>query len=163
MAVGNGQQGDAAAVRVFPPVVALVTILLGVFLDSTWSPGIELRIPAPLRYWVGGVIAGGAFLLLGAWSVFLMRRSGQSELPWKPTPSILSHGPYRITRNPMYLMLVLMCVGFAVMLANIWILILLPACIFVLQRYAILPEEEYLERKFGETYLAYKRRVRRWI
>jgi protein-S-isoprenylcysteine O-methyltransferase Ste14 len=59
--------------------------------------------------------------------------------------------------------MVLVCVGVAILLMNVWILLLTPLTVWVLQRYAILPEEEYLERKFGETYLAYKRRVRRWL
>jgi protein-S-isoprenylcysteine O-methyltransferase Ste14 len=71
--------------------------------------------------------------------------------------------PFRFTRNPMYLQLVLACIGFAIVLTNIWILLLTPLSAWVLYRYAILPEERYLERKFGEKYLSYKRRVRRWL
>ena len=161
--MSNEQQRDAAAVRIFPPAVPVITILLGVVLDLAWPLAIELRIPAPLRYWIGGAIAAGAFLGLGAWAVIVMRRAGQTVNPWKPTEDILAHGPYRFTRNPMYLQMVIICVGFAVLLANIWILILLPLCVYVLQQFAILPEEAYLERKFGETYLGYKQKVRRWL
>jgi protein-S-isoprenylcysteine O-methyltransferase Ste14 len=63
----------------------------------------------------------------------------------------------------MYLMMVLLCVGFSIVLSNLWILALTPVCVVLLHRVAILPEEAYLERKFGETYLSYKRRVRRWL
>jgi protein-S-isoprenylcysteine O-methyltransferase Ste14 len=63
----------------------------------------------------------------------------------------------------MYVQMMLVCVGFAVMLMNWWILALTPVGGWVIQRLAILPEEAYLERKFGDGYLAYKRRVRRWI
>ena len=63
----------------------------------------------------------------------------------------------------MYLQMVLTCVGFSVILSNLWILALTPGCAVILQRFAILPEEAYLERKFGEPYLHYKRRVRRWL
>jgi protein-S-isoprenylcysteine O-methyltransferase Ste14 len=63
----------------------------------------------------------------------------------------------------MYLQMLLVCVGVAILLANGWILLLTPVGGWVLQRLAIQPEEAYLERKFGETYLAYKRRVRRWL
>ena len=61
----------------------------------------------------------------------------------------------------MYLQMVLVCVGFAIMLWNLWILLLVPLCAWLLQLLVIAPEEAYLKRKFGETYLAYKRRVRR--
>ena len=63
----------------------------------------------------------------------------------------------------MYLQSVLVCVGVAVILMDLWILALTPICAWLLQRFAILSEEAYLERKFGDTYLAYKGRVRRWI
>jgi protein-S-isoprenylcysteine O-methyltransferase Ste14 len=59
--------------------------------------------------------------------------------------------------------MVLGCIGVAIILMNWWILAVTPLGAWVLQRFAILPEEAYLERKFGDTYLAYKRRVRRWL
>lgn len=92
-----------------------------------------------------------------------MRRSGQSENPYKKTTEIIETGPYRLTRNPMYLQMVLVCIGLAVLLGNLWVLILTPVCALVLHFLVILPEETYLERKFGDEYLACKQRVRRWI
>jgi protein-S-isoprenylcysteine O-methyltransferase Ste14 len=154
---------DAAAVRVFPPAIPLLTILAGFGLQSIWPIGIGIEIPTVFRYWIGGLIFFGAVLLLGGWSVLLMRRSGQSENPWKPTTAIIERGPYRLTRNPMYLQMVVACIGVAIAFANTWILLLVPVCAWVLQALAIIPEEQYLERKFGEHYLAYKKRVRRWI
>jgi protein-S-isoprenylcysteine O-methyltransferase Ste14 len=154
---------DAAAVRVFPPALPLVTILAGVGLQYLWPIDIGVQIPVPLRYWIGGLIVAGAVLLLGGWSVLLMRRSGQSENPWKPTTQIIERGPYRFTRNPMYLQMIVGCLGFAVLLMNPWIVILTPVCGWALQKFAIVPEERYLEGKFGEVYVDYKRRVRRWI
>jgi protein-S-isoprenylcysteine O-methyltransferase Ste14 len=158
----DGQQ-DAAAVRVFPPAIPLLTILAGVGLNRVLPIDAGFAIPAPERYWLGGAIALGAVLGLGLWSVVLFRRGGQDENPWKPTPHVEVRGPFRLTRNPMYLQMILICVGFAVLLMNWWILLLAPFAGWLLQRLAILPEEAYLERKFGETYLAYKRRVRRWL
>jgi protein-S-isoprenylcysteine O-methyltransferase Ste14 len=165
MSTGGDKQGsrDRAAVRVFPPAIPLVAILAGSGLQYVWPINIGAAIPALVRYWIGGAIFVGAILLLGGWSVLLMRRSGQSENPWKPTTAIIERGPYRFTRNPMYLQMVLACVGVAVILANVWILLLAAVCAWALQVLAILPEEEYLERKFGEQYLAYKKRVRRWL
>jgi protein-S-isoprenylcysteine O-methyltransferase Ste14 len=154
---------DAAAVRVFPPAVPLLTVLIGLGLDQLWPTDLQVEFGAPESYWIGGVIVVGAVLGLGLWSVLLIRSSGQSENPWKPTTQVIQGGPFRITRNPMYLQMVLVCLGFAVALVNLWILILTPVCAWLLQRLAILPEEKYLEKKFGETYVEYKRRVRRWI
>ena len=154
---------DAAAVRVFPPAIPLVTVLAGVGLNRLWPIDVGFELPSPQRYWVGGLIVTGAVLGLGWRSVVQLRRTGQSENPWKPTTQIVERGPFRITRNPMYLQMVLACIGIAVALMNLWILGLTPVCAWLLQRLAILPEECYLERKFGDTYLAYKRRVRRWL
>ncbi len=154
---------DAATVRIFPPAVPLAAILMGVGLQRLWplSPGFE---PAPFaRYAIGGAVAVGSLLGLGLWSVVLMRRSGQSENPWKPTSEILARGPFRISRNPMYLQMLLVCLGFAIALWNPWILVLTPLAGWLLLELAIRPEEAYLERKFGDAYRAYKRRVRRWL
>ena len=158
-----GDERDAAAVRVFPPAVPLLTILIGVALQRIWPVRVDLEIAPAARYWVAGLIVVGAILGLGLWSVVLFRRSGQDENPWKPTPRIVNRGPFRITRNPMYLQMIIVCIGVAFMLANAWILLLTPLAGWVLQRFAIRPEEAYLERKFGDEYLAYRRRVRRWL
>lgn len=157
------EQKDAAAVRMFPPAIPLATVLLGVVLDRVLPVSAGFEPPPVVRYWAGGAIIAGAILGLGLWSVLLMRGSGQSENPWKPTTAILERGPFRFTRNPMYLQMVVACIGFAVLLWSVWILLLTPLCAWLLQRLAILPEEAYLERKFGEAYLAYKNRVRRWL
>jgi protein-S-isoprenylcysteine O-methyltransferase Ste14 len=159
----NHREKDGAAVRIIPPLVPLLTILAGIGLNRLWPLDMTSALPAPWRYWIGGILVSAAVLLLGAWPVVLFRRSGQSEIPWTPTTSIVEHGPYRHTRNPMYLMMVCVCLGVAVIVANFWILLLTPLCALLLHRLAILPEEEYLERKFGPDYLEYKSRVRRWL
>lgn len=159
----NVDSKDAAAVKVFPPVVPLVTVLLGVALQRV-APIEWVASPASgIHRWAGGLIVAAAVLGLGLWSVVLVRRGGQSENPWKPTTEIVDRGPFGVSRNPMYLQLVVVCFGFALLLWNVWILLLTPVCAWVLQRLVIVHEEVYLERKFGETYLAYKRRVRRWL
>lgn len=154
---------DAAAVRVFPPAVPLLAVLLGVALEWLWPLGLGSLLPASLRYGAGVLVIAGAVLGLGLPAVLLFRRGGQDENPWKPTPHLEARGPFRWTRNPMYLQMVLLCVGFAILLGNVWILVLTPAAGWALQRLAILPEEAYLERRFGDDYRAYKRRVRRWL
>jgi len=154
---------DAAAVRIPPPVIPLLAVLLGVGLNSVWPIDLGWALPTPQRYWLGGAIVIGAFLGLGLWSVVLFRRGGQSENPWKPTPHIEERGPFRVTRNPMYLQMVLVCLGLSIILMNWWVFVFTPVTGWLLQRFAILPEEAYLGQKFGAPYLAYKERVRRWI
>jgi protein-S-isoprenylcysteine O-methyltransferase Ste14 len=154
---------DRAAVRIFPPAVPVATVLAGLALQSLWPIGTVSGLSSSVRYAAGGLIVIAAVLGLGLWSVLLVRRSSQSENPWKPTTAIIEQGPFRISRNPMYLQMVLVCLGFSLLLWNAWILMLTPVCAWLLQRFAIEPEERYLELKFGEQYRSYQRRVRRWI
>lgn len=154
---------DAAEVRIIPPAVPLVTILVGVLLQYLWPIATGFEIPRLVRFVVGGSIVGGAVLGLGLWSVVTMRRTGQTENPYAPTTEIVERGPFRLTRNPMYLQMVLVCFGVSIILTNIWLLVLTPVCAWILQNFVIAPEEAYLERKFGDRYLDYKKRVRRWL
>jgi len=85
-----------------------------------------------------------------------MRGTGQSENPYKTTTEIIETGPYRFTRNPMYLQMVIACLGIAVLTDKLWIAPLTPLCAIVLHYAVIKPEEAYLERKFGDGYLAYQ-------
>lgn len=154
---------EAAKVKFFPPGIPLIAIVLGVVLNRMWPLPFLSPVSGQLRHVVGGFIVVGAFLFLGVWSVLLFRRSGQNENPWKPTPSLQTSGPFSVTRNPMYLQMVMVCIGVAIVLGNWWIFMLVPAVVWALQYAAIGPEETYLEHRFGDTYLDYKRRVRRWI
>lgn len=154
---------DAANVRILPPLVPVASILAGVGLQVFWPLRLGLANAVPTRYWIGFGIVAAAILGLGLWAVVLFRRGGQNEFPWTPTTSIERRGPYRITRNPMYLQMVLVCIGMSIALANAWILMLTPIAAVLLHTCAIRPEEEYLEAKFGDAYRAYKRDVRRWL
>ena len=91
------------------------------------------------------------------------RRARTSPIPVKPTTAIVETGPYRFTRNPMYVGLTLLYLGLTLWVGSLWPLLLLPVALFALQRFVIAREERYLEAKFGDQYLRYKARVRRWI
>jgi protein-S-isoprenylcysteine O-methyltransferase Ste14 len=151
---------DAVAVRIFPPAAPLAT---GIGLEHILPVGPGILPGGWAGPALGGLVIVGAVGGLGLRAVLTMRRTGQSENPWKPTTEIVAEGPYRYTRNPMYLQMLLICLGIALMLQNIWIILLTPVCFWALTRFAILPEEAYLERKFGDTYRDYKQRVRRWL
>jgi protein-S-isoprenylcysteine O-methyltransferase Ste14 len=159
----NSNKKDGAKVRFPPPILPIMTIVGGHYL-SVFVPLVSAYdLPTPARYWIGGLIAAGALLVLGVWPVVLFHKAGQSELPWTPTTEIIIQGPYHFTRNPMYLMMVLLCIGFAILLSDAWTAVLTPVCALLLYFFAIRPEEAYLEGKFGDSYRAYKRKVRRWI
>ena len=117
----------------------------------------------PERYWIGGLIAVASVLILVVLPFRQFVESGQDSKPWTPTPEIVVAGLYRFTRNPMYLGMIIFCIGFAVILSNIWILILTPLCGWLIYHLAIRHEEAYLEEKFGDAYRAYKESVRRWV
>lgn len=159
----DGPGKDAAAVRIFPPGIPLVTVGVGVLLDRIVPVGADLMLQGAPRYILGTVLTLAPIYLLGYRAVRAMRATGQSENPYKPTTEIIETGPFRYTRNPMYLQMVLACLGIAVLLANLWITLLTPVCAILLQVLVIRHEEAYLERKFGADYRDYKRRVRRWI
>jgi protein-S-isoprenylcysteine O-methyltransferase Ste14 len=92
-----------------------------------------------------------------------MRHAGTPANPYKPVSRIVTEGPFHYTRNPGYLSMAMIYTGVASLANALWAILLLPATLFVIQRGVIEREERYLERKFGEEYLRYKARVRRWI
>ena len=153
----------AAAVKFPPPIVPIVTIVVGHVIGRFLPlfPGVIL--PTPERYWLGGLICVAAVLGLVVWPARQFQRSGQDPKPWTPTPEIVVSGAYQFTRNPMYLGMLVFCLGFAVILSDAWIVILTPVCGWLIYYTAIRHEEVYLEEKFGESYRAYKATVRRWI
>ena len=150
-----------ARVRFPPPLVFLGGLLLGVAVDYAVVPA-----PAPLGRSIGTV--GGVLVLLAGLGIIasartLFVRTGQSPLPWKPTPELILQGPYRFTRNPMYLGITLVEVGLGLAVNNLWIsLFAIPALVTV-HFIAVLPEERYLSKKFGENYEAYLTQVRRYL
>jgi protein-S-isoprenylcysteine O-methyltransferase Ste14 len=154
---------DAAKVKFFPPGIPILVIVMGIGLNSLCPLSFGIEIGVPARYFIGGAFAICAFGFFGVWAVVLFRKNGQRANPWKPTPKIESRGPFSFTRNPMYLQMVLVCIGVAFALANWWIFLFTPVGAWALQELAIKPEEKYLEDKFGEAFLEYKRRVRRWL
>ena len=152
-----------AAVKFPPPIVPIVTIVAGHVLGRFLPifPGSVL--PTPERYWIGGLVAMASVLILIVWPARQFQQSGQDPKPWTPTPEIVVAGPYQFTRNPMYLGMLVFCIGFAIILSDVWIVILTPVCGWLIYHLAIRHEEAYLEEKFGESYRAYKTTVRRWI
>lgn len=153
---------DAAAVRFPPPLLYLISIGLGIALHRYVHPWPLSGIGGQVRAILGvAVIAGG--IGLGALAIGLFKRSGQHPEPWKPTPSILTDGIYAYTRNPMYLALALAQLGIGIAAGNLWVVVLIPLSLVAVYFVAVRHEEAYLERKFGDEYLRYKARVRRWI
>ncbi len=150
---------DSSGVALPPPVIYLVGLVVGWLLNAWYPLG---RIPDTARWVLGGALGVAGFgIVLPA--LQLMRRAGTAINPTKPTIRLVLEGPFRFTRNPLYLSLVLIYAAIAVLTNAIWGLVLLPAVIVTVERVVISKEEAYLERKFGDEYRAYRARVRRWI
>lgn len=148
-----------AGVWVPPPVLYVAPLVLAWLLQGAIA--LPLLPPGIAQVAAGLFLAAG--IVLCVWSIGLFRRSKTSLVPIKPTAALVLSGPYRITRNPMYLGLLCLYLGAAFWLNLIWALVLAPAVVGVVQRVVIEKEERYLEQKFGETYRQYKAQVRRWI
>ncbi len=157
------EKASGAAVRIPPPVVGIVTIVAGYLAGRVFPILTDFDLPTPLRYWAGGLLVAVSIGVLGAWPAWLFKKTGQNPTPWSETPEIIVLGPYKFTRNPMYLMMVLVCLGFGVMLSEAWIVILTPVLAVALYHIAIKHEETYLEAVFGDSYREYRKAVRRWI
>jgi protein-S-isoprenylcysteine O-methyltransferase Ste14 len=91
------------------------------------------------------------------------RSARTSMVPMRPSTALVTSGPYRVTRNPMYVGMAFLYAGLALLLGVIWSLAFLPAVLLMVDRFVIAREERYLEARFGEEYRAYKGRVRRWL
>ena len=152
---------DAAEVRVPPPLIYLGAVVAGVILHRFVLP-LHLPLPTGARIAIAAAAVLLGFFAIGG-AIRLFRRSGQDPTPWKPTPEILSAGVYRFTRNPMYVGMALLQGGIGVGLANGWVVALIPLALVLVYWTAVRHEEAYLERKFGETYVGYRRSVRRWL
>lgn len=148
-----------AGVRIPPPLIYAAVFCLGFFLQK-YMP-LDLFPPSISR--IVSLICVGATAFIGSWSFVEFWRARTSPLPIRPTTAIVTTGPYRFTRNPMYLSLALLYAGLALWFAVIWALMLLPVALVIVRYYVIAGEERYLERKFGQEYLDYKARVRRWL
>jgi protein-S-isoprenylcysteine O-methyltransferase Ste14 len=142
-----------------PPLTYLLTLLLGLVLDRrSHLPFLPHRVAGVL----GWPLVGGG-MALATWFIRTMRGADTTLDVNKPVSSLVQNGPFRYSRNPGYLSLVMIYAGIAILRNALWPILLLPLLLYVTQRELIEREERYLERTFGEEYLAYKRSVRRWV
>ncbi len=107
------------------------------------------------------IIIGG--LGIGAFALQAMKKAGVSPLPWKTPGKLVTDGPFRYSRNPIYLSLTLIYLGISIAVNIFWPLASLIFALVIVDRGVIRQEERYLEKRFGEEYRSYKLKVRRWI
>ena len=147
--------------KVLPLTMCLYMVIIGIV--STWLVAWFLQVK--LGQWWGVL---GLVLLIGSWyntkwCFRHFRAAGTNTNTTKPTLSIVKTGPYRFSRNPMYLSYVGGYLGLSLLANSIPMLMLTPVFMLWITRWIILPEESYLEKYFGDQYLEYKRSSRRWL
>lgn len=159
---GRVHMPDHAGVRIAPPLVYLAALVLGFAIHWIW--------PVPLAHEEGVAIFAGigtALLAVGGGLIVEalrgFRAARTSPIPVRPTTALVMDGPYRYTRNPMYLGMLLASAGIALAGNVLWPLVFLPIVVSIINRQVIVREEKYLSRKFGGEYEVYRRRTRRWI
>lgn len=152
---------DRPDILVFPPLAFLVAVLASVALG--WL--VPLGVLAPAATWlvVLGALLLSAGCVLGITGVAAFRRAGTNVNPHQPALRVVETGPYRLSRNPMYLGMVLIVAGLGLVASLDWALILAPMLWAVLHVGVVLREEAYLAAKFGDPYRAYLARTRRWL
>ena len=151
---------DTAQVIIHPPVAWGIAVIAGLLLN--WLVPV-LFLPADLPLgWLGAIVFVLA-LALGVWAVVTITRAGSNIPTNRPTKAIVESGPYRFTRNPIYLGMFLGQIGLASAFNNLWLLATLVPFALVIRYGVVAREEAYLARKFGDIYGRYCSRVRRWL
>jgi protein-S-isoprenylcysteine O-methyltransferase Ste14 len=145
----------------WPPVLMAGALTGGVLLGRIYPlpwPGLD---DLPAR--VVGYALGVAGLALMCWGLLSLRQARTTVLPHKRADRLVTHGAFRFRRNPIYMGDVLLFLGLAQLTGNVWMAIMAPLFAAAVLALAILPEERHLEARFGDAYLDYKTRTRRWF
>ena len=147
--------------RIIPaPAIVFVFVVLGF--------GLNWILPFPLLTnlivaRLTGLIVIGVSIILGGGAIVEMRRLHTSPNPHSPATVLVESGVFRHSRNPVYLSLFLMYIGIAICVNIFWMILLSPVLFWSVEKLVVKSEEDYLEGRFGDVYLQYKRCVRRWI
>jgi protein-S-isoprenylcysteine O-methyltransferase Ste14 len=142
-----------------PPLVYLATIVTGSLLEFAWPTAF---LPRGFAVPVGSALVVAAVMLF-VYSVGKFRVAGTPVPSNRPTTAIVRTGPYRFSRNPIYLAFSLLQLGIAAWINSLWLIATLIVAVALMTTIVIPREERYLKRKFGTEYVDYKARVRRWI
>ena len=145
----------------WPPTLLVAVVAGGFLLGRLW------RLPWPgLDDWparILGIGFGVAGLVLMAWAAITFRRHKTTIMPHRGSDALVTTGPFRRIRNPIYVADVLLLLAAAELTKGLWIVLLVPVFVVLVTWLAIVPEERHLEARFGDTYREYKARTRRWI
>jgi protein-S-isoprenylcysteine O-methyltransferase Ste14 len=150
-----------AGVKFPPPLVYAAGLVAGWLLDWEWPWRIAAR-PSTWRWFLAAALIAFALVMIAS-AVILFRRAQTSLIPNQPSAAFVVGGPYRFTRNPMYVSMAALYLGVSLALNSWWPIVLLPFVLLVIQRAVIAREERYLRARFPAEYPEYCRAVRRWL
>ncbi len=153
------RDADSPQVLILPPLLYLLGAAIG-FMVHLLAP--RSIIPRLLAYAVAiALLVAG--IGLGSWARLHLKRRGTPVDPRRSTTALVTDGPYRYSRNPLYLRVTLLYLSIAFFVNDVWLVAALPLVLIVLHVGVIRREEQYLEAKFGDEYREYKAKVRRWL
>jgi len=147
--------------KILPLTMCLYMVLFGILVSWIASWYMTVQLGKPWGF-LGIALVFGAYLTI-KWCFRLFSAAKTNTNTTKPALSIVKSGPYRVSRNPMYLSYVVAYAGISLIANSIAMLVLTPVFGLWLTRWVILPEESYLEKYFGEDYLQLKNTTRRWL
>lgn len=156
----GGDAGDDRPGVAFHPPFLVVALLVAGWTLRQVQP-IPL-LPSQLTRPIGGLLAGASFVLV-SWSVVTLLRAGTNIPTHLPAKALVRTGPYRFSRNPIYLALAIGFAALAAWLNTAWYLVMVVLFVGLIEAGVIVREERYLSRKFGAVYERYRAEVRRWL
>ena len=145
--------------RFYPPVLLLIAVVLMV----------ALHYVLPVARWLAwpwralGALPIAMALLVGFWGAVQFRRHDTTIIPFEQSTALIAEGPYRYSRNPLYISMTLILVGLWILLGSLSPVVVVPLFVWWISSRFIANEERHLEAQFGRTYLEYKTKVRRWL
>lgn len=145
--------------RFYPPVLLLMAVVLMV----------ALHYVLPVARWLAwpwralGALPIAMALLVGFWGAVQFRRHDTTIIPFEQSTALIAEGPYRYSRNPLYISMTLILVGLWILLGSLSPVVVVPLFVWWISSRFIANEERHLEAQFGRTYLEYKTKVRRWL
>lgn len=151
---------DGPKVRLHPPTLMFVALVSGYAIRLFVGGGLPL--PQAFAEGLGGLLILISIAIIMS-AVSLFAESGEGLRPGTPSNHLFTKGPYRYSRNPIYLAMMLFGAGFGVATSNVWIILTTALAGLAMHYFVILREEDYLGERFGEEYAAYRLHVRRWI
>lgn len=145
--------------RFYPPVLLLMAVVLMV----------ALHYVLPVARWLAwpwralGALPIAVAVLVGFWGAVQFRRHDTTIIPFEQSTALIAKGPYRYSRNPLYISMTLILVGLWILLGSLSPVVVVPLFVWWISSRFIANEERHLEAQFGRTYLEYKAKVRRWL